>query len=95
MDTNNPARNARPRRVTGPGRCEIRFKGHLDDRWALWFEGLTLTNRSDGTAVIQGQVADQSALHGVLQKLRDLGLPLISVTQVDPLPPEATPTRPG
>jgi hypothetical protein len=66
------------------GRYEIRLKGHLDARWAAWFDGLTLTHDSDGTTLIHGPVADQAALHGLLQKTRDLGLPLISVTQVDP-----------
>ena len=65
-----------------PGRYEIRIKGHLDARWAAWFDGLDLTNSSDGTTVIHGVVADQSALHGLLQKVRDVGLPLMSVTQV-------------
>ena len=65
------------------GRYEIRIKGHLDSRWAAWFDGLNLTNSSDGTTIIHGLVADQSALHGLLQKVRDVGLPLISVTQVD------------
>ena len=66
-----------------PGRYEIRLKGHLDARWAAWFGGLSLTNESDGTTVISGLVADQAALHGLLQKVRDVGLPLVSVTQVD------------
>ena len=65
-----------------PGRYEIRLKGHLDSRWAAWFDGLSLTNSSDGTTLICGPVADQAALHGLLQKVRDMGLPLISVTQV-------------
>ena len=67
-----------------PGRYEIRLKGHLDSRWAAWFDGLNLTNETDGTTIICGPVADQSALHGLLQKVRDLGLPLVSVTQVEP-----------
>jgi hypothetical protein len=66
------------------GRYEIRFKGHLDSRWATWFDGLTLTQESDGTTTIQGPIVDQAALYGVLQKIRDLGLPLISVGQLDP-----------
>ena len=70
-----------------PGRYEIRLKGHLDSRWAAWFDGLTLTNESDGTTTIYGPVADQAALHGLLQKVRDLGLPLVSVTQVEPHQP--------
>ena len=72
-----------------PGRYEIRLKGHLDTRWAAWFDGLTLTHGSDGTTVIHGSVADQAALHGLLQKIRDLGLPLISVNHLDPGHPEA------
>ncbi|HET9996641.1 MAG TPA: hypothetical protein VFQ17_03945 [Nocardioides sp.] len=59
---------------------EIRIRGHLDARWASWFDGLALTQEPDGTTVIRGQVADQAALHGLIQKVRDIGLPLISVT---------------
>jgi hypothetical protein len=67
-----------------PGRCEIRLKGHLAARWAAWFDGLTLTHYGDGTTIIHGPVTDQAALYGLLQKTRDLGLPLISVTYVEP-----------
>jgi hypothetical protein len=66
------------------GRYEIRIKGHLDSRWAARFDGLTLTNESDGTTALRGPVIDQAALHGLLQRVRDVGLPLISVTQLDP-----------
>jgi hypothetical protein len=66
-----------------PGRYEIRLKGHLDGRWAAWFDGLTVTRGGDGTTVIHGPVADQAALHGLLQKTRDLGLPLLSVNYVE------------
>ena len=65
------------------GRYEIRLKGHLDFRCATWFDGLGLTHESDGTTIISGLVTDQAALHGLLQKVRDIGLPLVSVTQVD------------
>ena len=75
-----------------PNRYEIRLKGHLDSRWAAWFDGLSLTNDSDGTTIIHGQVVDQAALYGLLQKVRDLGLPLVSVTQVQPDQPNG-PTR--
>ena len=67
-----------------PGLYEIRVKGHLDSRWAAWFDGLTLTHESDGTTLIHGPVVDQAALHGLLQKVRDVGLPLVSVTRVEP-----------
>ena len=77
-----------------PGRYEIRLKGHLDSRWAAWFDGLSLTNESDGTTIIRGPVVDQAALHGLLQKVRDIGLPLVSVTQVQPGQPNAPTIEP-
>jgi hypothetical protein len=66
-----------------PGWYEIRLKGRLDARWAAWFDGMALAHDGDGTTRIRGPVADQAALHGLLQRVRDLGLPLLSVTQVD------------
>jgi hypothetical protein len=66
----------------GGQQYEIRVKGHLGSRWTAWFDGLRLTGEDDGITVICGPVVDQAALHGLLQKLRDLGLPLVSVTQV-------------
>ena len=63
---------------------EIRVGGHLSSRWEAWFDGLTLARVDDGTTVLRGPIVDQSALHGVLQKLRDLGIPLLSVTQLRP-----------
>lgn len=68
------------------GRYEIRLTGRLDAHWAAWFDGLTVSQESDGTTVISGRIADQAALHGVLQRVRDLGLPLISVTRLEPQP---------
>jgi hypothetical protein len=65
-----------------PGRYEIRVRGHLDGRWADWFEGLTFTHESDGTTLLEGPLIDQAALHGVLNKIRDLGLPMISVRYI-------------
>ena len=67
-----------------PGCYEIRLKGHLDARWIDWFEGLSFTHASDGTTILAGPLVDQAALYGVLRKVRDLGLPLIAVNQVDP-----------
>ena len=69
-----------------PGLYEIRIKGHLDDRWAEWFEDMSFTHESDGTTILSGPVIDQAALHGLLRKVRDLGLPLLSVIQVEPKP---------
>ena len=63
------------------GSYEIRLKGHLEPRWADWFDGLTLTQESDGTTVLSGSVVDQAALYGLLGKVRDLGLPLIAVNR--------------
>jgi hypothetical protein len=76
-----PARTDEPH---APGRYEIRLKGHLEARWAAWFEGLRLTRERDGTTLLSGPVVDQAALHGLLRKVRDLGLPLVSVTRVEP-----------
>jgi hypothetical protein len=76
------------------GRYEIRVKGQLDSRWAAWFDGMSLTTESDGTTAIHGLVVDQAALHGLLQKLRDTGLPLLSVTQVETDQPAMPPIDP-
>ena len=67
-----------------PGCYEIRIKGHLDNRWTDWFENMSFTHESDGTTILAGLVVDQAALYGLLRKVRDLGLPLIAVNQVDP-----------
>ena len=64
------------------GQYEIRLTGHLDARWATWFDGLSVAHEGDGTTVISGPVADQAALYGLLQRVRDLGLPLVSVTHI-------------
>ncbi len=62
---------------------QIRIKGHLNNSWSEWFEGLDMTHEEDGTTVLTGPVADQPALHGLLGKIRDLGLPLLSVQRVE------------
>ena len=66
----------------GPGCYEIRIKGHLDQRWAERLEGLSFTHESSGTTNLHGSLTDQAALHGVLNRLRDLGVPIISVQRV-------------
>ena len=71
----------------GPARYEIRIEGVLGDRWAAWFDGLQVESEGAQT-VISGLLADQAALHGLLAKVRDLGLGLISVRQLDPMKPE-------
>lgn len=69
----------------GPATYEIRLVGHLDMRWREQLGVPLLTHDSDGTTILRGIAADQSALHGLLQRIRDLGLPLISVNQVTPI----------
>jgi hypothetical protein len=65
------------------GTYQIRVKGNLDQKWSDWFDGFTITPQADGITLLTGPVADQSALHGLLAKVRDLGLPLLSVKRVE------------
>jgi hypothetical protein len=67
---------------------EIRVAGHLAPRWSTWFDGLSVVTEAEGTTVIRGPVVDQAALHGLLQKLRDVGIPLISLTPIPSNAPE-------
>ena len=69
---------------------EIRVKGRLGSRWSAWFDGLSVASEADGTTVIRGPVVDQAALHGLLQRLRDVGIPLVSLTQLAPDAPSET-----
>jgi hypothetical protein len=82
--------NERPTPKGDPdaGTYEIRLTGRLDARWATWFDGFTVDHEGDGITLIRGLVADQAALHGLLQRVRDLGLPLVSVarTSIDHSP---------
>ncbi len=67
-----------------PAGYRLRVAGHLDDHWKAWFGDLTLTHESDGTTSLSGVVSDQAQLHGLLMKVRDLGVILISVEVIDP-----------
>ena len=67
-----------------PAIFQIKIKGHLDRQWAHWFEGLVITLEENGDTLLTGPVVDQSALHGLLKKVRDLGMPLVSVSPVEP-----------
>jgi hypothetical protein len=75
---------------THPGWYEVRLEGRLDERWSSWFDGMTVDLDADGVTVVRGHVVDQAALHGLLARLRDIGLPLISVARVEPDPDEAS-----
>ena len=77
-----------------PWRCEIRLEGHLDERWTDWFEGLTITREANGETRLTGPVVDQTALHGLLRKVRDLGLPLLAVTRIQPSRTNASDVKP-
>ena len=68
---------------------QIRIKGHLGRQWTDWFEGLTITPEDNGETLLTGPVVDQAALHGVLRKVRDVGMPLLSVSRVEPGQAEA------
>lgn len=77
-------------------RYEIRLGARLDPRWAEWFDGMVLTHADDGSTVLTGAALDQAALHGVLRMVRDLGLPLLAVTQLprnDRTPPHSADPR--
>ncbi|HEX8681383.1 MAG TPA: hypothetical protein VF707_03655 [Ardenticatenaceae bacterium] len=82
--TQQEATDVSPEDHNEPELYEIRIKGHLDHHWTTWFEGLTLTREASGDTLLTGPVADQAALHGLLRKVRDLNLPLVAVTLVDP-----------
>ena len=62
----------------------ITVQGHLDGTWSEWFDGLTITNQENGTTILAGRIVDQTALHGILNKVRDLGLPLVAVRPDEP-----------
>jgi hypothetical protein len=70
------------RKKFGPVVYQIKIKGHLEERWAEWFEEMTFTHEKDGTTTLYGPLPDQAALHSILRKIRDLNLQLISVKQV-------------
>lgn len=62
---------------------QIIVQGHLDARWMAWFDGFEISNEADGTAILAGEIIDQAALHGILIKIRDAGLPLVAVQRVN------------
>lgn len=74
-----------------PRRYEIRIQGHLDSQWADWFGVLTVRLEENGDTLLIGTLVDQSALHGLLRKVRDLGMPLISINRIEPDPTDVEP----
>lgn len=72
---------------------QIRIEGHLGRQWTEWFEGLTITPEENGDTLVTGPVVDQAALYGLLRKVRDLGLPLLSVTRLQPDRADASATE--
>ena len=74
---------------------QIRIRGHLGSQWTDWFEGLTVTLEENGETLLAGPVVDDAALHGLLKKVRDLGMPLLSVNRVEPGPADAAPVELG
>ena len=78
-----------------PTYYDIRLNGHLDDHWSAWFDNLAIRNEANGEMVLHGPLTDQAALHGVLMRIRDLGLPLIAISAVEigELPPVSPPER--
>ena len=73
-----------PNAENQPMLYQIRIKGHLDQQWTAWFEGLAITLEENGNTLITGPVVDQAALHSLLRKVRDLGLPLLAVSRIEP-----------
>lgn len=88
--SNTDAAQGKPHQA---GHYEIRLRGHLDAHQSDWFDGLTLTRESAGTTLLASAVVDRAALHGLLQRVRDTGLPLISATPLDPNQPATWPGR--
>jgi hypothetical protein len=86
---NNPAYDADQPRV-----YQIRIRGHLSPQWADWFEGLTITLEENGDTLLTGTVIDQAALYGLIKKVRDLSMPLLSVNSVEPNRQDASDVKP-
>jgi hypothetical protein len=80
MSTNPPSHA----QAAQPAVYQVRIQGHLSGQWSGWFGGLTITQEDNGETLFTGPVVDQAALHGLLRKVRDLGLPLVSVIRVEP-----------
>jgi hypothetical protein len=79
-----PNKRSPEHHIDQPMVYQIKLKGHLDRQWEGWFEGLTFTLGEDGDTLLTGPVIDQAALHGLLKKVRDLGVPLLSINSVEP-----------
>lgn len=89
-DTINDAKQDATGDQHQPGIYEIRLQGHLDEQWTDWFGGLAVWLEENGQTVLTGPVIDQAALHGLLKKVRDLGMPLLAINRVEPGQGDAT-----
>lgn len=85
-----PATDSSPRRCSELQRYEIRVQGHLDSRWTDWVDGLAFTHEVDGTTTLRGPPLDQATLHGLLSRIRDLALPIVSLRRMCPDREEGT-----
>lgn len=85
-----PNKRSAERDADQPMVYQIRIKGHLGSLWTDWFEGLTVTLEADGNTLLTGPVTDQAALHGILKRVRDLGMPLLSVNSIGPGPQDTS-----
>jgi hypothetical protein len=89
-----PNKRSSERDASQPMVYQIRIRGHLPPQWTIWFEGLTITLEEDGDTLLTGPVVDQAALHGWLKKVRDLGMPLLSVNSAGAGPPDTSEVKP-
>lgn len=90
LDQNTPDKHSQGNNASQPSICQIRIKGHLGHRWTDWFESLTIILEEDGNTLLTGLVVDQAALYGILKKVRDLGMPLLSVNFVEAGPQDTS-----
>jgi len=92
MNTNHSAASTSG---SGPDTYQIHLRGHVDDTWSDWFDGFAVIRQNDGTTVLIGPVIDQAALHGLLARIRDLGLAILSVGRIGETPDGSTPADGG
>ena len=92
MTKHHSANNGEESHLCQPIIYQIKLEGHLGDQWVEWFEGLTITLEDNGDTLLTGPIVDQAALFGLLKKIRDLGIPLVSLCRVEPGKPDISST---